>query len=358
MNSKIFSLILLATTGIIALTTIFFWHFVTKPIFYGYDSHGDLSRLGSVAINPPLTHNITYKKHHTELRDYLATKSSAKFSVLTVGDSYSDGIGGAYYQDYLADKYDMSIINSAGTKRYNSWYQLLYLVQFGYLDELGIDTIIFEIGERGLPQLATVPPPPNISREEYEKDRMAYREPTAQDMVPPYALLTTTMGSANINFLKNRHYAQNHEYAASEKVFKEKLSAPFFTNAGAEDIIYFYYEDYLYLNGRPNYVAINDKLNDLSNKLAKKGIRFVFLPIPDKSDLYYPYFARDRGIAENDLFDAIGHLPKQYIFIDSKKVLREAAAKGEKDLFWADDTHWSFKAQQIVGEEIVKALKK
>ena len=84
----------------------------------------------------------------------------------------------------------------------------------------------------------------------------------------------------------------------------------------------------------------------------------MFLPIPDKSDLYYPYFARDRGIAENDLFDAIGHLPKQYIFIDSKKVLREAAAKGEKDLFWADDTHWSFKAQQIVGEEIVKALKK
>ena len=356
MTHKHFSLIILGAAFLCAAATILFWHAFTKSVFYGCDSHGDLSRIGSVTIEPPATKNIPYLKHHAELREYLTSDRTEKFDVLTIGDSFSDGVGGAYYQDYLADKYGIKIINSAGTKRYNSWYQLMLLYNLGYLEELGVKTVIFEIGERGVQNLQTLPAMPAITREEYEKDRRNYKEPTPYDMVPTYTIISTTMGSANIKFIKNKLYDKSHEFSAGEDVFKEKLTIPAFTNPGDERTLYFYHDDLNYLNANVSAAAVNDTLNRIDGKLKEKGIDLVFFAVPDKSDLYFPYIERERNIPENNFYANIRPLEKKYIFIDAKKLLRAAVAGGEQDLFWADDTHWSFKSQQIVGDEIYKAL--
>ena len=356
MSHKSYSLILIGAALCFALASILFWHIVTKPAFYGYDSHGDLTRLGSFYIQPPLTHNIAYQKHHKELRDYLTEGSADQFSVLTIGDSHSDGVGGAYYQDYLADKYGISVINSAGTHKYNSWAQLNMLIDLGYLGQLGIKTVVFEIGERGVSTLTAPPSLPAVARKEYEKDRIAYKEASSRDMVPPYALLTTTMGSANVRFIKNRLYASNHEYSVSKDVYKEYLTIPAFTNTGQENVLYYYHDDLDYLTAKPDAVAINNTLNAISDKLATRGVKFIFFVVPDKSDVYFPYVARERNIPENNFIAELMPLPKTYEFIDSKKILRDAVAAGEQDLFWADDTHWSWKAQQHVGDAIATVL--
>ena len=41
-------------------------------------------------------------------------------------------------------------------------------------------------------------------------------------------------------------------------------------------------------------------------------------------------------------------LQKDYIFINSKKILSEYLEKDEKDIFYVDDTHWSYKASNIL----------
>ena len=78
----------------------------------------------------------------------------------------------------------------------------------------------------------------------------------------------------------------------------------------------------------------------------------------DKYDLYYPYIKDRRGRTENNLFEEFRNVPdKNYIFIDTKKILREALERGEKDLYWLSDTHWSWRGMSIVSEKIFEAIK-
>ena len=358
MTHKNFSLLLLGVAGFFAAASVLFWHLAVRDTFYGYDSHGDLARIGSIEFAKPLTHNITYQKRHTELSEYILAESEEKFSVLTVGDSHSDGIGGAYYQDYLADRYDIAVINSAGTKKFNSGYQLFLLMKLGYVEKLGVKTIIFEVGERGVGQITGLPNFPEVSRKEYEKDRVSFVEPMGRDMVPPYVLLSTTMGSANVKFIKNRLRAAQDPFSAGEMVGKELLTISAFTNPGQENILYYYKDDLGYLSAKPNVAAINEAMNTLADKLADMDIKLIFLVIPDKYDVYFPYIAREQDLKENDFFAEFAPLPRRYVFIDTKSIVREAVARGEKDLYWADDTHTSFKVQQLIGDAVAEELLK
>jgi hypothetical protein len=41
-------------------------------------------------------------------------------------------------------------------------------------------------------------------------------------------------------------------------------------------------------------------------------------------------------------------LPKEYLLIDTKAILAKAIEEGELDLFYQDDTHWTWKASQRI----------
>jgi hypothetical protein len=43
---------------------------------------------------------------------------------------------------------------------------------------------------------------------------------------------------------------------------------------------------------------------------------------------------------------------KEYRFIDTKKLLVEEVNKGEKDVYYSDDTHWSWKAAKKIAENM------
>jgi alpha-N-acetylglucosamine transferase len=49
-------------------------------------------------------------------------------------------------------------------------------------------------------------------------------------------------------------------------------------------------------------------------------------------------------------------MEKNYIFLDSKEILRREIDK-IKDIYFYDDTHWTPKASKLIAEEIEKNIK-
>ncbi len=165
------------------------------------------------------------------------------------------------------------------------------------------------------------------------------------------------MIKANAKFLQDIFFRLRHPEQLSSTVYINKLTQNLFTNPGQENLFLHYYEDLNYLSQTHNPEIINRNLNNAAKLLAEKNITLLFMPCVDKYDLYYPYIKDKHGRPENPFFDEMRRVqPKNYIFIDTKAILRKAFERGDKDIYWLSDTHWSWKGMKIVSEEIAKYL--
>lgn len=91
-------------------------------------------------------------------------------------------------------------------------------------------------------------------------------------------------------------------------------------------------------------------LNRLADHLAQDGIRLYFMPTPNKLTAYQDYLVEPIE-TKSVFFPRLRELPgKKYIFIDTEKVISDMVAKGEKDVYFIDDTHWSNKALPVIAE--------
>ena len=72
----------------------------------------DMNRLAAVITPDALTQDVHYARHHTELMDYLSSGSQESFDVMTIGDSFTNGLDGGSYPDYLVNQYGLRVINA------------------------------------------------------------------------------------------------------------------------------------------------------------------------------------------------------------------------------------------------------
>jgi hypothetical protein len=100
-----------------------------------------------------------------------------------------------------------------------------------------------------------------------------------------------------------------------------------------------------------NIMTLNDNMNRMADLLARKGIRLYFMPCVDKYDLYCDFFV-DNRYPRGTFFELLRPLPKRYKLVDTKEILVEELKKGEKDMFYPDDLHWSWKASQRIFETV------
>ena len=363
MNYKRFACGLFLLAFLVATLQIAFWHGITKETFYEHDGHGDLARLGSLAVSRAATPNTDWAEQHETLAHYIATDSQEPYDVLVVGDSMMGGGGGASCLDDLAARYGVRPLFATrllrGADDSVDVYQMArLLVRLGYVDAIRPRYLVLECGERmvGVHFASRVLPPPAWSQAEFERACLAYREVRGLGIVPPATLLSTTMAAANKQYVENRWYARTHDGRPSKDVRREELTIPAFTNPGWQDTLLTFAEDDRYLREPPDAAAVNSELNDFARELAAHGVTLVVLIPPDKSDVYWPWLADAGSWPENPFYDDIAPLAKDYIFIDAKTPLRAAVANGVQDLYWCDDTHWSWRAQQIVNDALGPVL--
>jgi hypothetical protein len=109
-------------------------------------------------------------------------------------------------------------------------------------------------------------------------------------------------------------------------------------------------------NDQANISQLNNVLNDLSLKLQRKGITLIVLPSPDKYDMYYDYIIDKNKYQRPLFFDYLETENKNYLYLDSKKILQKDFA-GRKDIYFYDDTHWSPRATEIIAEGLSKIIR-
>ncbi len=325
------------------------WHFFTKELLLPGSQVSDLVRLSYlVKIEQKRAQEIDLPKRHIMAGDY----SGGKVDMVTVGDSFS--LGGGYgrnpfYQDYIASYSNLKVINcpsmiDMGRPGYFTPVNTLAkLYNSGMLDRLKPRYVLLETVER------------------YAADRLSSRftfdDSESLDKLSAFYARYEPINTHNFKYrtfintgnTKFIYYNVKDMFPVRKLnyfVYRAPLKQRMFSGEYG-DRLYYYYDECTNGAISTNTVrAINDNLNLIADKLAGKNIKLVFMPVVSKSNLYNEYAGQPCNVSV--FFEELRKLPKRYLFIDTKQLLQEAVHAGEKDIFYVDDTHWSWKASERI----------
>jgi hypothetical protein len=347
MKHRRFFLIILGFLACFLATNAVVWKLRTEVLLTG--PVGDLSRIGYISDVAELKkEEFDLPRRQISLEDL----NGQPLGLLTIGDSFSNyGTQGrnARYQDYIASINDFNVAN-VNASADNILSEVYALLKRGFFDDYRPEYLLIESVERECVRNFAGP----LER---------YIAPARAQTVLPLKTLKKTDGprqprvsflnTGNFKYLQNAVLYNFSDHAYSKRVGVRELRKPLFS-AGDGKKLLFYYNDIerRSLSDDSAIGRLNDNLNALSAELKRKKIKLVFMPVVDKSNLYAPYIVGD-PYPKSVFFEKIRMVRKDYIFIDTKEILSRALEDGEKDTFYADDTHWSWKAPKRVFETVL-----
>lgn len=352
-----------------------YYFYVSKVFPKDNSVVGDLSRMTySVDLIDKKFEKISLEKLHIKQNEY----RGQNIDFITIGDSFSQGASGGlnpYYQDYIATLYNKNVLNIEAFKESKNYIETIYsLLNSGELEKRAVKYVLIEsVQRRSLERFSVNDINTSLSinksllrnniKINYNIQEITSANDTLIDIIKKLFSKSTNNDISVINNLNQNALIYNLRFKIkgygkmTSHVYREKLSQDLFSKDVSGDLL-FYYEDlkYLGLETKQNIELLNDNFNKLSHALAKKNIKLIFMPAVDKYNLYRPYIVSNI-YNESIFFEYLETLPKDYIFINTKKILSKELEKGEKDIFYVDDTHWSYKASKtIIKDESFKNI--
>lgn len=352
-----------------------YYFYVSKVFPKDNSVVGDLSRMTySVDLIDKKFEKISLEKLHIKQNEY----EGQNIDFITIGDSFSQGASGGlnpYYQDYIATLYNKNVLNIEAFKESKNYIETIYsLLNSGELEKRAVKYVLIEsVQRRSLERFSVNDINTSLSIDKsllrnnikmnYNIQEITSANDTLIDIIKKLFSKSTNNDISVINNLNQNALIYNLRFKIkgygkmTSHVYREKLSQDLFSKDVSGDLL-FYYEDlkYLGLETKQNIELLNDNFNKLSHALAKKNIKLIFMPAVDKYNLYRPYIVSNI-YNESIFFEYLETLPKDYIFINTKKILSKELEKGEKDIFYVDDTHWSYKASKtIIKDESFKNI--
>lgn len=334
----------------------FIFLFCLNCVFYGKDK-GDLIRLGKLYWNPATESSLAtlYPEYSKELRfeniSKIYSDLKESYDFISIGDSFSNQ-GEAGYQNCLAHR-DYTLLNIDFTLLgLNPVQGLVELLNGGFFDSVATDYVILQTVERFA-----------IGRCDEIDFNDSICESEIEDKIKNYSLVQTEPG--RISFFN--HDIIDIPYVNIKYAFTEKPKQSAVFNASStvslfsldKKKILFYFEDYKRIDKKNNPDSakmVVDTINELSDRLAEKSIKLVFLIAPDKYDIYYPWLLNKNRYTEPLFFKNYDKFEKRYIDIPAYSILSDAIQNGEKDIYFYEDTHWSPIAAQYVANEIIDRI--
>ena len=349
MSARNYVMSFLAMLLIFMAGNVILWNAVTRSYFIG----GDLQRMGSFTIYEAKGTDTAFPNKHTEFSDYIKSGIKVSFDVITIGDSFSNGHSRNYYQDYLADKYGLKVLNFHAKNYLEGLYMF---IESGLLEEFSPCAMILESVEREVQNRlgVSVITPESIDRNEFIHSILG--KSSAKSVRSGY--FAPVMVKVNLKYFRDKLYRVFNTGKISRTIYITQLDREMFTNKGQENLLLYYYGDMNFIDYPLNVEMMSRNLANVAAMLKEKGIKLIFFVAPDKYDLYYPYIKDKTDKPENKFFDEMRKIKSEgYTIIDTLSLLRSALARGEKDIYWLDDTHWSYKGMKIVCDEIAKYLR-
>lgn len=343
----------------------FFGFFIVTKLLYSETESPDLIRLGYIPnIYKDYGKDLLAPKEEKSVK--LTASKTKKYKVMTIGDSFSEqtGIG---YKNFLAEDYTVLHID-----RFISGNQIQTLINLAngdFFSKYEIEYVVLQNIERHIvDNILEVQTNSKLDNAQIDSIVKAYNAP------PPAATTTTPAPAPKTEESKYEFFSRttlefplyalpnyffNHNYLSHKRVYNYDLNSKnYFSNHSDKLLVYDVDVSQAPQNGdMENCKKLNKILNDLSGKLKKKNVKLIFLPSPDKYDLYYDLIQDKRDLVKPTFFDNFGKLSKEYIYIDSKKVLTKHIHT-QPDLYYYDDTHWTTFAAKIISNSIKDVIKK
>jgi predicted AAA+ superfamily ATPase len=98
-----------------------------------------------------------------------------------------------------------------------------------------------------------------------------------------------------------------------------------------------------------------DKIKEYSDFFTSRGIRFIFLPLPNKETIHYKNLRTKKPEFLSRLIQKLQELNVEVI--DTQKAFHEFYQETHTPLYQEDDTHWNAIGVKITAELLEKQIK-
>ncbi|NQY30207.1 MAG: hypothetical protein HRT69_12145 [Flavobacteriaceae bacterium] len=317
------------------------------------ETGGDLNRLGKISIDK--NYRDKFQKDYNQAQNYtefstINLDDLNTFDILTVGDSFSQQRSHSY-QNYLTN-YSISVLNfdtrAYAIPSFNPIDFAYKLANGDILNKLNIKYLILQSVERSITTRGedldqnttiTIKQLESFRKTQNDNHHLSYTENYSDYLkFPIYNFL--------YNFSDNALFSPIHQKNINKKIFS------------TDNKLLFLEDDLIALEKNNNLKLVkqlNNELNTLAKKLRKQSITLIVLPSPDKYDIHYDYITT-KDNPEPLFFNLIRDLKKEYIYIDSKIVLKKHIDNEIQDVYFVDDSHWSPIGAKIIANSITEAI--
>lgn len=318
------------------------WKLFTEDILTDNVKSGDYTRVGYI-IGSSYDSKPGYQGTgaHMESWDY----QNEPVDLITIGDSFSNSCGkrGMFYQDWIASHRHLNVLNIHPISGADFFNTVVIMLNSGFLDELNARAVLIQRVERHV--FDSFAKDFDIKETRPIKDVWNDFKKVRYVNNPPRLIF---LNIGNFKFILYSFLRKFYDNAFFSKVYMRDLEKPFF-NVQNERSLIWGHEDISHLADENDLTIqkVNDNLNALAEALSKKRIKLYFMPVVDKYNLYSDFLVRN-PYPKSYFFEKIRSLPKKYELIDTKSILSPFILKGEKDVYWADDSHWSWESAEAV----------
>lgn len=345
---------------------------------YRYETgacYGDMYSQGGYTFDPEYFHLYEYDPHLstrvtvTDNYESVATDSS----ILILGDSFTQQ-GPFTFTEYLqAAMPQWKVFNVQTATNFDGWQYIHRSQMGGDADMLFLSMTDFVVY---ILQHAKVLPNTIVieSNECFLKERMlaarmtvsddslvVYREGMGYHKARPYKpflfgaeakplveRMADDLGAAQTWIKKH--------LGISRGVYRMPMDGDYFTCRGDESQLYFCdFSLYEYNDVELN--IIKSVMRQMVRMAEARGVNLIFFITPDKMQLYRKYCTDVSEKYDNpSLIDAMSDMAGDPHFQFNKTLLQHHIERGEKDLYYCNDIHWTYKAARITAKELAERI--
>ena len=255
--------------------------------------------------------------------------SQVKTDVLTIGDSFSQQTTGGY-QNYLALK-GLDVVNCFWRLYYSPIQYAYQLLDKQVIDSTNTKTMVVEVIERDFEMVV----------KRFDKNKVDAPRQYSDDQGP---------SSDSWSLARARDYLL-YQLRWVTPIYKEKLDTDLFTSDAPRDL-YFFSDDIEQGVSIREGEQIQQVFDLLQQKAAERGIQLILMIAVDKYDLYQQHIVDNPfpvKTVNEDLERILGSHKALFL---AKPYLMPLVEQGEKDVFLFNDTHWTYKASQVIAEAL------
>lgn len=317
------------------------------------DNSGDLMRLGLIDGGPQYTDSILEAEALPQVyykgldNDSLLRLDTC--DIVVIGDSFSHGGGVGKRGDFVNflahdSGRSVTVFTPAGDAQLSPMQMAFDALMLGAIDSTRVKNLVVQEVERYL-----VGRHSSFATNHTSLPRPAQNQSAGESSHQP---------QETSPLLRVKDYVFYHLFGANP-IYQAQLSMPLFTGKEPSKL-YFYNDDVkLGIDITPDLQkAIKHCYGQLIALARERGVNLVIVIACDKYDLYQDFIV-DNPYPAKSLNETIEQCMSADLdrFVITKRVLYPLVARGEKDVYLFNDTHWSPASSRLIAREVINKLK-